>query len=48
MKEQLLAYEIYRRKKITFESVDFEFYDGFVNFLTFEYVHKEEKRSSKV
>lgn len=43
MKEQLLAYEIYRRKKITFESLDFEFYDGFVNFLTFEYVHKRRK-----
>lgn len=43
MKEQLLSYEGYRRKKISFESLDFEFYDGFVNFLTFEYVHKRRK-----
>jgi integrase len=43
MKEHLLAYEQYSKKKVAFESLDFEFYDGFVNFLTFEYVQKRRK-----
>jgi integrase len=43
MKEQLKAYEEYRNKKITFESFDFEFYDGFVEFLTFHYVQRRRK-----
>ncbi|HEX8334922.1 MAG TPA: phage integrase SAM-like domain-containing protein [Segetibacter sp.] len=43
MKEQLQAYEEYRENKITFESFDFEFYDGFVHFLTFDYVHRRRK-----
>ena len=43
MKTQLLAYQVYRKKKITFESLDFEFYDGFINFLTFDYVQKRRK-----
>ena len=43
MKEQLKAYEEHRQTKITFESFDFEFYDGFVDFLTFEYVQRRRK-----
>ncbi len=43
MKEQLRAYEAFRNQKITFESFDFEFYDGFVDFLTFDYVQRRRK-----
>ncbi|WP_018615680.1 site-specific integrase [Segetibacter koreensis] len=43
MKEQLKAYEEYRKKKITFGSFDFEFYEGFVDFLTFDYVKRRRK-----
>jgi len=43
MKAQLLSYEEYRKEKIRFESLDFEFYDGFINFLTFAYVQKRRK-----
>jgi hypothetical protein len=43
MKEQLKAYELYQNKKITFENFDFEFYDGFVDFLTFNYVQRRRK-----
>jgi integrase len=43
MKEQLKAYEEYRENKITFEGLDFEFYDSFIDFLTFEYVQRRRK-----
>ncbi|GEO11561.1 phage integrase SAM-like domain-containing protein [Segetibacter aerophilus] len=43
MNAQLKAYEEYREKKITFESLDFEFYDSFVDFLTFDYVQRRRK-----
>lgn len=43
MKEQLRAYEEFRNKIIMFESFDFEFYDGFVDFLTFDYVQRRRK-----
>src|SRR6202012_5927648 len=36
MKEHLKAYEKYSAKKITFDSFDFNFYQGFVSFLTHE------------
>jgi len=39
MKNRLLAFEKYQKKKITFESFDFNFYDAFVNYLTYEHVH---------
>jgi len=43
MKAQLMAFEEYKKKKITFESLDYEFYDGFINFLTFDYIQKRRK-----
>jgi integrase len=43
MKEQLKAYEEYKGKNITFETFDFQFYDGFVEFLTFDYVQRRRK-----
>jgi len=39
VKAHLLAFEAYRGKKITFDSLDFAFYDDFVNYLTFEHIH---------
>lgn len=39
VKSHLLAFEAYRKQKITFESFDFGFYEDFVDYLTFEHVH---------
>jgi integrase len=39
VKAHLLAFEIFRKKKITFECFDFNFYEDFVAYLTFEHVH---------
>jgi integrase len=38
IKAHLKAYEEFSGKSITFESFDFDFYDRFVSFLTFDYV----------
>jgi integrase len=43
LKEQLKAFETFRKKKITFDSFDYNFYDSFVDFLTFYYVQKRKK-----
>lgn len=39
VKAHLLAFETCRKKKITFSSFDFAFYEDFVDYLTFEHVH---------
>jgi integrase len=39
VKSHLLAFEQYRKQKITFESLDFSFYEDFVDYLTFEHIH---------
>jgi integrase len=39
VKSHLQAYEKYSNKKITFENLDFSFYEDFVDYLTFEHVH---------
>lgn len=39
VKSQLLAFEKYRKEKITFQSFDFSFYEDFVDYLTFDHVH---------
>ncbi len=39
MKKRLLAFEKHQKKKITFESFDFNFYESFVNYLTYEHIH---------
>lgn len=39
VKSHLLAFEVYRKQKITFSSFDFGFYEDFVDYLTFEHVH---------
>lgn len=39
VKSHLLAFEAFRKQKITFKSFDFGFYEDFVDYLTFEHVH---------
>jgi integrase len=39
MKTHLLAFEKFQGKRITFRSLDFNFYEKFVDYLTFEHVH---------
>lgn len=39
VKSHLQAFEKYSNKKITFESLDFSFYEDFVDYLTFEHIH---------
>lgn len=39
VKAHLLAFEKYRGEKITFQSLDFAFYEDFLSYLTFEHVH---------
>ena len=43
MKKHLQAYEVFRKKKIGFDSMDYEFYDGFIDYLTFDYVQRRRK-----
>lgn len=39
MKKRLLAFEKYQKSKISFESLDYNFYEAFVNYLTYEHLH---------
>jgi site-specific recombinase XerD len=39
LKNRLLAFQKHQRFKITFESFDYNFYEGFVNYLTYDHVH---------
>lgn len=43
MKYHLQEFEAFRNKPITFETLDFTFYEDLVNFLTYEYVQKRSK-----
>lgn len=43
VKSHLLAFEKFRKEKITFDSFDFGFYEDFVDYLTFEHVHMRRK-----
>lgn len=40
MRARLKAFEVYRQKEITFESIDYSFYEEFVEFLMYEYVQR--------
>ncbi len=46
MKEHLQAFEQYRKKKITFESFDLDFYESFVEYLSFHYVQRRRKEET--
>jgi integrase len=43
MKEHLKAFEDFRNKPITFDTLDLNFYEEFVDFLMFEYVQRRRK-----
>jgi site-specific recombinase XerD len=43
MKEQLKAFEIFTGKAINFESFDYDFYERFVDFLSFDYQQRRRK-----
>ncbi len=43
MKEHLLAFEIFRKKKITFDSFDLDFYESFIDYLSFKYIQRRRK-----
>lgn len=43
VKERLLAFQKYRKRPITFESFDFNFYEDLVNYLTYEHTHRRRK-----
>ena len=43
IKAHLLAFEKYRCKKITFDDLDFSFYEAFVSYLTFQHIHNRRK-----
>ncbi|MDQ6813801.1 MAG: site-specific integrase, partial [Bacteroidota bacterium] len=40
LKGRLKAFEIFRKGPITFDCIDYNFYDDFIEFLTFHYEHK--------
>lgn len=44
MKMHLKAFEEFRKQPITFESFDFNFYDSYVSFLTFDYAQPRFKK----
>jgi hypothetical protein len=43
MKEHLQAFEVYRKKKITFNSFDLDFYESFIDYLSFSYIQRRRK-----
>ncbi|MBN8876892.1 MAG: site-specific integrase [Sphingobacteriales bacterium] len=44
MRDTLKSFEEYRKKPITFESFDINFYEDFVEYMTYEHVHRRRKR----
>lgn len=47
MMETLKAFETYRKKQITFESFDFNFYEEFVEYMMYEHVQRRRKEIIK-
>lgn len=43
----LETFQTYRKKPITFDKIDFNFYEEFVRYLTFEHVHIRRKKQQK-
>ncbi len=46
VKEHLQYFEHYRKKRITFDSFDYDFYESFVDFLAFEYIQPRRKEKT--
>lgn len=47
LKKILLAFENFRNKKITFDQIDYSFYEELVHYLTFEHIHQRRKTVKK-
>ncbi len=47
MKETLKAFENYRKRAVTFESFDFNFYEEFVEYMMYEHVQRRRKETIK-
>ena len=45
--KQLKGFEVFRNEPVTFEGIDFDFYDRFAKYLTFDYVQKRRKLGVK-
>jgi site-specific recombinase XerD len=43
MRDTLKTFEIFRKKRITFDSFDFNFYEEFVDYMTYEHVQRQRK-----
>ena len=43
MKEHLQCFEAYRKDAITFDSFDLDFYESFINYLSYDYIQKRRK-----
>ncbi|MDN3655119.1 phage integrase SAM-like domain-containing protein [Ferruginibacter paludis] len=43
MKDHLLAFEQFRKRAITFDTLGFDFYEELVDFLTYDYVHRRRR-----
>ncbi|MEP6683653.1 MAG: phage integrase SAM-like domain-containing protein [Parafilimonas sp.] len=43
IRAHLEAFKKYRKTKITFDDLDFSFYEAFVSYLTFEHIHLRRK-----
>jgi len=47
LKVILQSFQTFRKKPITFDGVDYNFYEEFVNYLTFEHIHQNRKEITK-
>lgn len=47
LKAILEAFQSFRKKSITFDEIDIEFYEEFVHYLTFEHIHQNRKEIVK-
>ncbi len=45
MSNRLKAFEEFRKETVSFESIDYNFYEDFVDYLTFKYKHKRRKQT---
>jgi integrase len=43
LKDRLKAFEAFRKQLITFKCIDYNFYDDFIDFLTYDYQHRGRK-----
>ena len=47
LKDTLKAFEIFRQEPITFDCIDYNFYEEFVDYMRFEHIHRRKKQIIK-